>query len=64
MARPSCSIKGCEYENNARGLCRTHYGAWLRENKHATKSHSPTVALSEAERDDYWLWVKNHLRLA
>jgi hypothetical protein len=64
MARPKCSVDGCEYENNARGLCKSHYGFWLRDNPNVTKSHTPTRPLTEEEKGDYWLWVKNHLKLA
>ena len=63
MARSKCSVYGCEYVNNARGMCRTHYGAWLRENAGATKKHTPTVGLTKEEKEDYWVWVKNHLQL-
>lgn len=66
MAKEKCIVVDCEFLNNARGMCKTHYGAWLRENK-GSVSEVPRMVVSEMtddEKEQYWLWVKKELRLA
>ena len=29
--RPTCTVKGCEFPNKARGLCSTHYRRWRKK---------------------------------
>lgn len=66
MAKEKCVVFDCNFLNNARGMCKTHYGQWLRENK-STVSNVPRwvfAELTNAEKEDYWQWVKKELRLA
>lgn len=69
MARPKenklCETPGCKFTRNARGMCRTHYGAWLRKNKGSVVDVPRWVfaELTDAEKEHYWQWVKKELKL-
>jgi hypothetical protein len=65
MARAVCIMLGCEYLNNARGMCRTHYGQWLRENKDALLRPAPMVVgeMTDEQKEDYWQFVRKELKL-
>lgn len=65
MAKEKCVVFDCNFLNNARGMCKTHYGQWLRENKDALLRPAPMVVgdLSKEELEDYWQFVKKELRL-
>lgn len=57
-----CSTVGCENRNNARGMCKSHYGQWLRFNNGTASSTSPRE-YTPIDVEDYWLWVKKELKL-
>lgn len=61
-----CEQPGCSARHNAHGMCKTHYGQWLRANKgHVADVPRWIFAeLTDAEKEDYWQWVKKELRLA
>lgn len=65
MARDKCIVLGCEFLNNARGMCRTHYGQWLRENKGTTLNapHMIVADMTDEEKEDYWQFIKRELNL-
>ena len=65
MAKDKCIVFDCEFMNNARGMCKTHYGQWLRENKGVVLNapHMVVAEMSDEEKEQYWQWVKKELRL-
>lgn len=61
MAKGECSKDGCTNLNNARGLCKSHYGQWLRANN-GTAAAEPREYIP-IDIDAYWNWVKKELKL-
>jgi len=63
MARPkkNCEKWNCGKPNNARGLCSTHYGQWMREQRDLKLGFQPR---KEIDPEDLWEFVKKELKLA
>lgn len=62
MAKKECTTEGCTALNNARGLCKSHYGQWLRFNNGTASSTSPRD-YTPIDVDDFWDFVKKELKL-
>lgn len=66
MARPrsrtTCEMPDCEFMQNARGMCRTHYGQWLRAND-GVATVEATRSYQAIDTDKFWEFVKKELQL-
>ena len=58
-----CEVSGCHAINNARGMCSTHYGQWLRS-RNGTADGVVREPKPDFDYDAYWNWVKKELKLA
>lgn len=57
-----CGVEGCTNRNNARGMCRTHYGQWLRAND-GVASEAATRSYQAIDTEKFWEFVKKELKL-
>lgn len=62
ISREKCEMLGCEFMQNARGMCRTHYGQWLRANNGKATEAIPRNYQS-IDTEDFWQFVKKELQL-
>lgn len=64
MARPKenklCEMPGCTFKRNARGMCRTHYGQWLRAND-GKATEAATRSYEAIDTDKFWEFVKQEI---
>jgi hypothetical protein len=59
----TCSVRGCENDHEARGMCHTHYSYWRRqpENRDLVAKPRPTSERLEEQierrTDGCWIWL-------